>query len=204
MCRNKNISSVLYGWNSVSIHIFFSRCTQYFLKGYIKIYELQMYMKPLSFYLMFSRKYSLSFYYGILEQKKIKPGLKCMNRGKYKFLTEMPRKMSKIFWHSAYISWCMKHTTYPDWVSLPIFFNHHFYNSISTSNTLHIIFYVSISHCFGKLFLLCCILICNQIRKCQYGILKSWHGKVKVTFPTVIYVKNTNIFGKSFYRLSWC
>lgn len=48
-------------------------------------------MKPLSFYLMFSRKHSL---YGILEQKKIKPGLKCMNRGKYKFLTEMPGKMS--------------------------------------------------------------------------------------------------------------
>lgn len=85
MYRNKDISSALYGWNSVSIHIFFSRCTQYFLKGYIKIYELQMCMNPLSFYLMFSRKYSLYFYYGILEQKKIKPGLKCMNRGKLSF-----------------------------------------------------------------------------------------------------------------------
>lgn len=51
-------------------------------------------MKPLSFYLMFSRKYNLSFDYGILEQKKVKPGLKCMNRGKYRFLTEMPTKMS--------------------------------------------------------------------------------------------------------------
>lgn len=110
--RNKDISSVLYGWNSVSIHIFFSRCTQYFLKGYIKIYELQMRMKPPSFYLMFSRKYSLSFYYSILEQKKIKPSLKCMNGRKYKFLIEMPGKMSILtlclyqqVYERYYLSW---------------------------------------------------------------------------------------------------
>lgn len=78
----------------VSQFIYFSVGAHYFLKGYIKIYKLQMCMKPLSFYLMFSRKYSLSFYYSILDQKKIKPGLKYMNRGKYKFLTEMPGKMS--------------------------------------------------------------------------------------------------------------